>query len=360
MEGLYGDMDCKTPCLFVLSPGTDVMGMWLTFAEKKGVGGDAQAISLGQGQGPRATALIEAAKRSGKWVLLQNVHLAKSWMDELERIVLGLVENEHEINGNFRLFLTSMPVEYFPIAVLQSCIKLTTEPPRGVKANVVRSLEMHVTEGMWDDDYLKGDGEVGVAEFRKLLYSLCVFHAVCMERKKYGSIGWNNVYDFSDSDLTTGIMTLKRMMEGGVEGALEGGGEEFSVPMESLLFVTGQIVYGGRVTDDWDRRCLMSLISTFYCKDALEDGYNYARGVAGGAAGNKADLVSSCPSSKLETGYFVKRWTDDNLPSVDPPTLFGMHQNADFMYNLVGSNALFDGLVNIVAVGGEEGGGGRG
>jgi dynein heavy chain len=236
-------MDCKTPCLFVLSPGTDVMGMWSKFAEKNGfevggggegkepagVGGkktkkknEAHAISLGQGQGPRATALIENGKRSGKWVLLQNCHLAKSWMDELERIVLGLGEHWQDINANFRLFLTSLPVDYFPISVLQSCIKLTTEPPRGVKANVLRTLEMHVDDSMWDEDYLKGgDGEVGIEEFRKLLFSLCMFHAVCMERKKFGSIGWNNKYDFSDSDLTTGIMTLKRMMEGAMEGCLE-------------------------------------------------------------------------------------------------------------------------------------------
>jgi dynein heavy chain len=359
MDSLYDDMTSQTPCLFVLSPGNDVMGMWLKFAERKGVsiGGEekhagkdagAHAISLGQGQGPRATALIENGKRSGKWVLLQNVHLAKSWMGELERIVLGLAEHADEINPKFRLFLTSLPVDYFPIVVLQSCIKLTTEPPRGVKANVVRSLDMHVHDGMWDDDYLKGDGDAGVPEFRKLLYNLCVFHAVCTERKKFGSIGWNNSYDFGDSDLTTAIMTLKRMMEGGIEVALEGdGSEDFVVPMESLVFVTGQIVYGGRVTDDWDRRCLMSLISMFYCKEGLKDGYSYVR-----EALSPAEKITCAPDSKLETGYFVKKWTDMNLPEVAPPTLFGMHANADFLFNLVESNLLFKNLVNMVGTGG--------
>ena len=51
-----------------------------------------QIISLGQGQGPRAQALIDAACLSGNWVLLQNCHLAKSWMPRLEQIVDGLEE----------------------------------------------------------------------------------------------------------------------------------------------------------------------------------------------------------------------------------------------------------------------------
>ena len=45
------------------------------------------AISLGQGQGPRAEALMRQAQDRGRWVFFQNCHLAPSWMPSLERLI---------------------------------------------------------------------------------------------------------------------------------------------------------------------------------------------------------------------------------------------------------------------------------
>lgn len=48
------------------------------------------------------------------------------------------------------------------------------------------------------------------------------------------------------------------------------------VPWKALRYLTGDITYGGRVTDDWDRRCLHSLLSKFYTPEALKPGYTYS------------------------------------------------------------------------------------
>lgn len=74
--------------------------------------------------------MLEEAARAGYWVLLQNCHLAESFLPTLERIVLANIESPDSVNKGFRLFLTSFPAPYFPQAILQNGAKLTNEPPR--------------------------------------------------------------------------------------------------------------------------------------------------------------------------------------------------------------------------------------
>jgi dynein heavy chain len=64
--------------------------------------------------------------------------LAISWLSELERI--QELQVEADIDPNYRLWLTSMPTNRFPVPVLQSGIKLTNEPPKGLKANLNRTF----------------------------------------------------------------------------------------------------------------------------------------------------------------------------------------------------------------------------
>jgi len=49
--------------------------------------------------------------------------------------------------------------------------------------------------------------------------------------------------------------------------------EEDLIPWDALKFVTGDINYGGRVTDDWDRRCLRTILRKFYTDHALHGQY---------------------------------------------------------------------------------------
>ena len=79
----YKDSSIQTPLIFVLSAGSDPVADFLRFAEESGMGKRIESISLGQGQGKKASNMVNDNSQKGGWVLLQNCHLAVSWMSEL-------------------------------------------------------------------------------------------------------------------------------------------------------------------------------------------------------------------------------------------------------------------------------------
>jgi dynein heavy chain len=307
MEEVYQDTTARSPIIFILSQGADPMGMMQRLAEEKEFTEKMDVVSLGKGQGDRAKRMIEAGMKAGRWIVLQNCHLAKSWMGDMEKLVELFDEPKTSIHSEFRLFLTSMPCTYFPVPVLQNGVKITVEPPKGIKSNITRSLNTMTEESF--EDCSKP------IPWKKLLLSVSFFHAVVQERRKFGPLGWNIRYEFNESDLETSITVLKNFLN-----------EQEQIPWDALKFVTGEINYGGRVTDDWDRRCLKNILDIFISPQVLISQYKFSE-----------SGTYYVPSQPTLTSYLEYV---NSLPITDDPEIFGMHTNANITYQKQESDSI--------------------
>jgi len=329
----YDDSDASAPLVFVLTPGVDPMSELMKLAERLGKGKKLQSVSLGQGQGVIAERLIAEAIDTGAWVCLQNCHLAESWMPALERIVEEI--KPESTNAEFRLWLTSMPNPKFPVLVLQNSVKMTLEPPKGMRSNIQGSITS------LDNDWFEGG--VRPAVFKKLVFGLCFLHAALLERKKFGPLGWNIRYDFADSDLRISLDQVKIFCDDMAYAGKDGK----DVPFDALTYLTGECNYGGRVTDDNDRRTLMNILSDVYAM--------------------KTVAVPQCPMSPSGIYYIppdgpLSAYLDyvRTLPFINAPEVFGMNDNADISVAINDTNLLLSTALSLQPKDAGDGGGGGG
>ncbi|XP_059216601.1 dynein axonemal heavy chain 3 isoform X2 [Stomoxys calcitrans] len=316
----FADSSPRIPLVFLLSPGSDPMASLFMYAKQRNMYDKTKSISLGQGQGPRAEKMIIEANRHGHWVVLQNCHVAVSWMGELERICNDstLAESAHP---DYRLWCTSYPSSVFPVSVLQNSVKMTNEPPKGLKANMQRSFNSDplVRDKFFSNAFVHY--EAANKSWLRGVFALVFFHAVVQERREFGPLGWNIPYEFSEADLKISLLQLKMFMA-----------QSHNIPFRGHVYLTGECNYGGRVTDDKDRRLILSLLNMIYNPDAIEVD-NYALSQSG------TYRVPLNPTRVNALEYIM------DFPLSPHPEVYGLHENADINRNNKETNSLIQGVL---------------
>lgn len=191
-----------------------------------------------------------------------------------------------------------------------------------MKANIHRALDNFTQETL--------ERCAKEKEFKTILMALCYFHAVVIERRKFGPQGWNRSYPFNVGDLVISSNVLENYLE-----------NNDKVPWTDLRYLFGQIMYGGHITDDWDRRLCMGYLEE-YIQPSLVDG--------------EKELTNGfIVPNNLENIQNFHEFVEESLPS-ESPTLYGLHPNAEINFLTEMGGKLFQTILEMSPKAGGEGG----
>jgi dynein heavy chain len=323
---IYDESDPRKAVLYLLTAGSDPTFTIDELAKKKKKY-PTDKVSMGEGQEKVAREKNNAAFVTGGWVILQNSHLGIGYMNELEDVLL----KTPEIDEAFRLWITCEITLRFPIGLLQICIKVTLEPPAGLKAGLARTYSTMVTQELLD--------KIDLPQWRTLVFTQSFLHSVVQERRKFGPIGWCIPYEYNNSDLDACLQFLERHLS---QTVLAG----YPLSWVTVQYMVAEAQYGGRITDDLDRELFGTYCSKWFCDDIWKSSFTF-------------NNYTSDYNYKIPEGLEIQQYRDaiDTIPPVDSPLIFGLHTNADLTYRLKEASEM---IITIIETQPKEGGGSGG
>ena len=342
IKDIYNITNEKTPILFLLSAGADPSTNIENLARKKGKHID--SVSMGEGQKEIAISKVEMCKQTGDWVYFQNCHLGLDFMTHLD---IMLKDSEEEWNPEMRIWLSCEPRNEFPIGLLHQSLKVTNEPPKGIKAGMLKTYSSVVTAERLDVFEYK--------EWKNLIFALSFIHSLVIERRKYGALGWCVPYDFNDSDLEASILFVEKQFQ------RESDLPEKKPPHEMINFktltnVVSGILYGGRITDLKDESLFKTIVSSYLEDPSFKQpNYCFYPTPKDKADPKNKNAEYKIPDNLKEINDYINHIS--GFPAVDPPQVFGLHGSADMTFRLKEFKELIDTITNALPKDGAGSGG---
>uniref|UniRef100_A0A8C8JGC9 Cytoplasmic dynein 1 heavy chain 1 n=1 Tax=Oncorhynchus tshawytscha TaxID=74940 RepID=A0A8C8JGC9_ONCTS len=291
----------STPVLMCSVPGYDASGLVRDLAaeENKHI----TSISIGSAEGfNKADRDINTAVKSGRWVMLENVHLAPGWLMQLEKKLHSM-----QPHASFRLFLTMEINPKVPVNLLRAGRIFVFEPPPGVKANMLRTFSSIPVARM-----CKAPNERA-----RLYFLLAWFHAVIQERLRYAPLGWSKKYEFGESDLRSACDTVDTWLDDTAKGRQNISPDK--IPWAALKTLMAQSIYGGRIDNEFDQRLLNTFLDRIFTTGSFDSEFKLAFKVDG-----HKDIKMPEGIRREEFMHWVEM-----LPDTQTPSWLGLPSNAE-------------------------------
>lgn len=306
------EIKSSTPILLCSAIGYDASGKVddLAAQESKSI----TSIAMGSSEGfNQAEVAINTAAKTGKWVMLKNVHLAPQWLVQLEKKLYSL-----EPHSSFRLFLTLEINPKISVNLLRAGRVFVFEPPPGIKANLQRTFNAIPPARM-----------MRVPNERSKLYFLVAwFHAIVQERLRYKPLGWSKLYEFNESDLKVAISTLDTWLDSVAQGRNNIAPEK--IPWTAIQTLFGDCIYGGKVDNIFDHRLLKSFLRKFFTQNSFEPNFVLANNsqFASTPTQSSCDHIDVIIPEGIRRDEFVA-WIDALDAKSHSPTWLGLPPNAE-------------------------------
>lgn len=312
---------CSTPLFLLLSEGVDPTEEVKKLAEENKR--ELIMLSLGKGQTDKAIKSIDMTLKKGEWIFLQNLHLVPEFMKLLEATLNNFEQiNDKDPNQvNFRLWLSAIPSKDILPNVLMNCLKISNESPVGVKSNMLKLLNLQEKKFNYENEILSKVNKD--YEYSKFLISLMYFHSIIIERKNYGSLGWNINYNFNLNDFNISKNILRFYLE-----------KYEKIQYEAMKYLIVNCIYGGKITEELDRRTLLAILEDLINEEVLNK-ENY--------------IVNSCNNYNIcfLDDYYKYLNQFESLPEITSSNVVGLHYNALIKKNEEINKSILIELANI-------------
>jgi dynein heavy chain 1, cytosolic len=293
------EIKATTPILMCSVPGYDASGRVEDLAAEKGK--QIVSIAIGSAEGfTEAEKALNTSSKTGRWVLLKNVHLATQWLVQLEKKM-------HSLNPNpeFRLFLSMEINTKTPSNLLRLGRTFVIEPPPGIKANLLRTLSVIPTSRMNKQPN----------ERSRLYFLLAWLHAIIQERLRYVPLGWSKSYEFNESDLRCALDTIDCWVD-----TVAGGRANLppnKVPFDAIFTLMSDCVYGGKIDNGFDRRLLDTFLKKLFTVASFDADHKLVEDEA---------FVITIPEATRREQYV--QWIE-NLKHQQTPSWLGLPNSAE-------------------------------